>query len=268
MKTEELAWRIRKHTVELAHITKLAHTVCALSIADIVAVLYNDVMKIDPKDPKNENRDRFVLSEGHCSFAMAAALAEKGFFSVEDLIKKFPDGGKLTNFLYKKGVSGIDFATACLGLGFPVACGMAYAGKKDKKNYNVYSIVGDGECNEGSIWEAALFAGHHKLSNLTVVVNHNKLQGQDRLENILSSTNIAERWKSFGWHVIEVNGHDLNALRYALNFRHGEKPVCVVAHTTKGKGISFMENNVVWHYLYADGEEFDIAMKELEESRP
>lgn len=268
MKTAELAWKIRKHAIEMAHITKLGHTVCALSIADIIAVLYNDIMNVYPSDPKNDKRDRFVLSEGHCSVALAVALAEKGFFSVEDLLAKYPDGGKLTNFLYTQGMPGVDFVTESLGLGFPVACGMAYAGKKDKAPHKVYSIVGDGECNEGSIWEAALFAGHHRLSNLTAVVNHNKIQGQDRNENILSLSQIGEMWKSFGWHVIEVNGHNIEQLQTALSFRHGEKPVCVIAHTTKGKGISFMENDIVWHYLYADGEKYDVAMKELEENRP
>jgi transketolase len=265
MKTEELARRIRRHAVGMAHITKLGHTVCALSIADIVAVLYNDVMKIFPNDPKNDGRDRFVLSEGHCGVAMAAALAEKGFFPLEDLLAKYPDGGKLTGFLHNGGMPGVDFATASLGLGFPVACGMAYAAQKAKKRHRVFSIVGDGECNEGSVWEAALFAAHHRLSCLTVIVNHNKLQGQDRSENILSLLNLGKMWESFGWHVIEANGHDIGQLKAALAFRHGEKPVCVIAHTTKGKGVAFMENDVVWHYLYADGEQYDIALKELGE---
>lgn len=268
MKTEELAWLIRKDAIDMARITKLGHTACALSITDIVAVLYNDILNIDAMDPKNENRDRFVLSEGHCMVAVAAALAEKGFFPREDLFKKYPDGGKLTNFLYSSGIPGVEFSTASLGLGFPVACGMAYATKKDGKKCNTYSIVGDGECNEGSVWEAALFAGHHKLSNLTVIVNHNKLQGQDRNENILSMLNISEMWKSFGWHTIEVNGHDIQQLRSALSFHHGEKPVCIIAHTVKGKGISFMENNVVWHYLYADNEQYEMAKEELEDNKP
>lgn len=268
MKTEELAWKIRRHAIEMARISKLGHTVCALSIADIIAVLYNDIMQIFPEDPWNDKRDRFVLSEGHCGVALATVLAEKGFFPQEELYTKYLDGGKLTNFLYSTGIPGIEFATASLGLGFPVACGMAYSAKKSNKNHNVYSIVGDGECNEGSIWEAALFAGHHKLSNLKVIINHNKLQGQDRTDNILSLSNLSDMWKSFGWYVLETDGHDFNNLKNVLGYKHEEKAVCVIAHTTKGKGVSFMENDIVWHYLYADGKQYDTAVMELEAIKP
>lgn len=264
MKTEELSRRTRRHIVEMANKSKHGHTVCALSIVDILAVLYNDVLNISTTSPKNDNRDRFILSEGHAGAAHTAVLAELGFFSIEDLYGKFVDGGILTNSLYPKSIPGFEVETGSLGLGFPLACGMAYAAKKDNKRHNIYCVVGDGECQEGSIWEAALFAGHHKLSNLTVVVNCNKIQCQERTENILSLTNIAEMWKSFGWYVIEIDGHNLEAIRNAIIFRNDTKPTCIIAHTIKGKGVSFMEDDIVWHAIVPESDNYLAAVAELE----
>ncbi len=263
MVTEEFARQIRRDVVEMAHRSGISHIGSALSAADIIAVLYNEVMRICPDDPMNSLRDRFILSKGHASMALYAALAGKGYFPREELYRQGENGGMLSGHV-AHGVPGTELSTGSLGMGLSVGAGMATAIKRDGGRQRVFVVLGDGECAEGAVWEAALFSGHNCLSNLTAVVDHNKLQANDECENVISWKNMAELWRSCGWHVLEVNGHSIPALREALSFRHGVKPVCVVAHTVKGKGVSFMEGQKVWHHLSPQGEDYANAVAELE----
>lgn len=267
MTSRELAWKIRRDAIEMTHVSNGSHIGSVLSIADIVAVLYAEVMNVDKNNPKSEDRDRFILSKGHAGAAVYAALAETGFFQVEDLVTHYANGSKLSGHVSHKGVPGVELSTGSLGHGVCVATGMAMAAKIDKKKHRVYSIIGDGECDEGSVWETALFANHFKLSNLTVIVDHNKIQSLDRCENTIDLINLADKWKAFGWHVIEVDGHSHDELMQAFEAKSLEKPICIVAHTIKGKGVSFMENTVLWHYRAPQGEFYINAVKELEEKK-
>ncbi len=264
MITEQFARQIRRDIVEMTHISGVSHIGSALSVADIIAVLYNDVMRIFPSDPKNDKRDRFILSKGHAGMAVYAALAEKGFFPVEELVTQCSNGSRLSGHVSHKNVPGVELSTGSLGMGLSVGTGMAVAAKRDNKKHRVYVVLGDGECAEGSVWEAAMFAGHNELSNLTAVIDHNKLQANEWCENVISWKNIAKMWDSFGWHVIEVNGHDVGMLKQSLNFIHGTKPICIIAHTIKGKGVSFMENEKIWHHLSPQGDDYVNAVRELE----
>lgn len=267
MTSNELAWKIRRDAIEMTHISNGSHIGSVLSIADIVGVLYNDVMNIYPDDPKNDKRDRFILSKGHAGAAVYSALAEKGFFDVEQLKTHYADGSILSGHVSHKNVPGVEFSTGSLGHGVCAAAGMAMAAKMDKKDHRVFAITGDGECDEGSVWEMALFANHFKLSNLTVIVDHNKIQSLDRCENTLEFINLACKWKAFGWNVVEIDGHNHDEIREALLSKDESKPTCIIAHTIKGKGISFMEDTVLWHYRAPQGEDYDKAIKELEEAR-
>ncbi len=267
MTTEQFAWQIRRDIVEMTHVSGVSHIGSALSVTDIVAVLYHDIMKIFPDDPKNDERDRFILSKGHAGMTVYAALAEKGFFPVEELVTQCANGSRLSGHVSHKNVPGVEMSTGSLGMGLSVGAGMAVAAKRDNKKHRVYVVLGDGECAEGSVWEAAMFAGHNTLANLTAVIDHNKLQANDWCENVISWKNIAKMWDSFGWHVIEINGHDIGMLKQALGFRQGTKPVCVIAHTIKGKGVSFMENEKIWHHLSPQGDDYTNAVRELEANR-
>jgi len=267
MTTEQFAWQIRYDIIEMAHASGISHIGSALSVVEIVAVLYNEVMAIFPEDARNNKRDRFILSKGHAGMALYAALAEKGFFPISELITQGANGSRLSGHVSHKNVPGVELSTGSLGMGLSVGAGMAVAAKLDKKKHHIFVVLGDGECAEGAVWETVMFAGHNDLSNLTAIVDCNKLQANDSCENVISWKNIANSWKSFGWHVIETNGHDIPMLRSALKFNHGVKPVCVIAHTIKGKGISFMENEKVWHHLSPQGDDYTNAVKELEESR-
>lgn len=267
MTNKELAWKIRRDAIEMTHMSNGSHIGSVLSIADIVGVLYNDVMNIFPDDPKNDKRDRFILSKGHAGAAVYAALAEKGFFKVDKLKTHYADGSVLSGHVSHKNVPGVEFSTGSLGHGVCVAAGMALAGKCDKKNYRVFTIIGDGECDEGSVWEMALFANHFRLSNLTVIIDHNKIQSLDRCENTLELLDLAAKWRAFGWNVIEIDGHNHDEIKKALLSKDKIKPTCIIANTVKGKGISFMENTVLWHYRAPQGEDYDNAVKELEEAK-
>ena len=262
MRTEEFARKIRIDCIEMAHISKISHIGSALSAVDIIAVLYNDIMRIYPDDPFNDRRDRFILSKGHGSMAQYSAMAEKGFFPVEELATQGANGSRLSGHVSHL-VPGIELSTGSLGMGLSVGAGMAMAAKRDKKKHRVFVLLGDGECGEGSVWEAAMFAGHNQLSNLTAIIDYNKIQANDRCENINSWRGMAEIWKGFGWYVLEVNGHDIPALKTALSFVQGINPVCIIAHTIKGKGVSFMEDEKIWHHLSPQGEDYINAMKEL-----
>jgi len=242
-----------------------AHIGSNFSMADLLAVLYGEVLKINPIDPNWEERDRFILSKGHACAGLYAALAEKGFFSVSELETFCQDGSKLCGHISHIGVSGVEVSSGSLGHGLPIAVGMAYAAKLMKKLHRVYVILSDGECDEGSNWEAILFAPHHKLDNLVVIVDYNKIQSLASVAETLNLEPFVKKWESFGWRVTEINGHDHSQIKEAFSKIPLEKdvPSCIIAHTIKGKGVSFMENSVLWHYRTAQGEEYEAAKKEL-----
>lgn len=240
-------------------------------MADIVAVLYGSVMNVKPENPTWEGRDRFILSKGHAGACVYAALAETGFFPVEKLKTHYQDGSDLSGHVSHKGIPGVELSTGSLGHGLGVGVGMAYGVKLDGADWLTYVLLSDGECDEGSNWEAILFAGHHKLDNLVVIVDYNKIQSLAPVSETLELEPFSDKWRSFGWHVIECDGHDHDALKAALpstsrvsKANRGQGPTVVLAHTTKGKGVSFMENQVLWHYRSPQGEEYDAALVELE----
>ena len=271
MNSGQLAWLIRRHGIEMTHISHGSHIGAILSVADIVAVLYNDVANISPENLKDENRDRIILSKGHAGAAIYAALAEKGFFDRAELKTHYADGSRLSGHVSHKGVPGVEFSTGSLGHGACVAAGMALNAKLDKKPYYTYAIVGDGECDEGSIWEMALFANQFKLNQFVVIVDHNKMQSLDFCENTLSLAPFAEKWKAFGWNVLDIDGHNHDELRaaFAKAKESTDKPTVIIANTVKGKGVSFMEFDILWHYRFPhEGEEYDGALKELHAAMP
>ena len=266
MNTEELARRIRLHVVNMTSRGGSSHVGAALSMADIVAVLYGGILNVNPSAPKAHNRDRFILSKGHAGAAIYAALAETGFFPVEKLTTHYQDGSDLSGHVSHKGVPGVELSTGSLGHGLSVGTGMAKAGKLKGEDYRVFVLLSDGECDEGSNWEAILFASHHQLDNLIAIVDYNKLQSLGSVAETLSLEPFADKWRSFGWNVAEVDGHDCEELRSCLSQIPiaPMKPTCVIAHTIKGRGVSFMENSVLWHYRTARGDELVQALAELE----
>ena len=271
MTSEQLAWKIRRHGIEMTHLSGGSHIGSVLSAADILAVLYNDILNVSAEEPKAQGRDRVILSKGHAGAAIYAALAEKGFFSVEELKTHYQNGSRLSGHVSHKGVPGVDFSTGSLGHGLPVGAGMAMAAKADGRDYRVYVILGDGECDEGSVWEAALVAHHYELDNLVAVVDHNKMQSLDFCENTIKLNPFADKWRSFGWNVIEIDGHSHSELKNAFETAKCVKgaPTVIIANTVKGKGISFMENDILWHYRFPhDGWEYDTALEELHKSMP
>ena len=269
MNSTDLSWHIRRHSIEMTHLSKGSHIGSILSVSDIVAVLYAGVANVDPTDPERDDRDRIILSKGHAGAAMYAALAEKGFFDVAELGTHYADGSRLSGHVSHKGVPGVEFSTGSLGHGLSVAAGMAYAAKKDGKTHRVFVILGDGECDEGSVWEAALVANHYKLDNLVAIIDHNRMQSLDFCEDTIALEPFADKWRAFGWTVLTVDGHDHDQLRTA--FAHAQAspgPTAIIAETVKGKGISFMENDILWHYRFPhEGEEYDSAIAELEAQR-
>ena len=271
MKSEQLAWLIRRHGIEMTHISHGSHIGSVLSVADVVAVLYNDVANISPNNLHDENRDRVVLSKGHAGASIYAALAEKGFFSVSELKTHYADGSRLSGHVSHKGIPGVEVSTGSLGHGVCMAAGIALNAKLDGKDYYTYAIVGDGECDEGSVWEMALFASHFKLNKLVVIVDHNKMQSLDFCENTLALSPFEDKWKSFGFNVLSVDGHNHEELKLAFKNakQSADKPTVIIANTVKGKGVSFMENDILWHYRFPhEGEEYDGALKELYAQMP
>jgi transketolase len=235
-------------------------------MADLLSVLYCGTLNISPDSMDSNNRDRFILSKGHGCAALYAVLGERGFFPVSLLDSFYQNGSKLLGHA-TCGVPGVEFSTGALGHGLSVACGMALAGKRGSNAYRVFSLLSDGECEEGSTWEAVLFASHHQLDNLTVIIDYNKMQAMGKVLEILNLEPFAPKWSAFGWGVHEIDGHDLAAIHEALTrlpIEHG-KPSCVIAHTIKGKGISFMEDSLLWHYRSPNSQELGLALSELEE---
>jgi len=263
--TREMALAIRSHAVQMTHLGKSSHVGSVLSLADILAVLYGRVMAVDPVDPRWSDRDRFILSKGHAGAGVYAALAERGFLPREQLKTHYQNGSKLSGHVSHKGVPGVEFSTGSLGHGLSVGTGMALAAKRAGRDNRVYVLLSDGECDEGSNWEAIMFAAHHKLDNLVVAVDYNKIQSLDLVSNTLALEPFADKWRAFGWHVAEVDGHDHDALIAALDVPAGGRgqPSVVISHTTKGKGVSFMENQVLWHYRTPQGDEYRDARAEL-----
>ena len=267
-----LAWLIRRHGLEMTHLSRGSHIGAIFSVAEIMATLYAGVLHVDPQNPKMVDRDRLILSKGHAGASVYAALAERGFFPVEELKTHYANGSRLSGHVSHKGIPGVEFSTGSLGHGLAVGAGMALGAKLNKENWRTYVVMGDGECDEGSVWEAALQAHQYKLDNLIAVVDHNHMQSLDFCENTIALEPFADKWRDFGWHVQVVDGHDTSALREAfdkakMNLGSG-KPSVIIAETTKGKGVSFMENDILWHYRTPQGEEYDAALKELEAQRP
>lgn len=263
--SENLARRIRRHAVMMTHLGKSSHIGSVLSMADIVAVLYGTVMRVRPNEPRWSHRDRFILSKGHAGAGVYAALAEIGFFAVEDLRFHYQNGSRLSGHVSHKGIPGVEVSTGSLGHGLPIACGMAMAARLDGLSHRVFCLLSDGECDEGSNWEAALFAAHHQLGNLTAIIDYNKLQSLASVADTLGLEPMADKWRAFRWSVKEVDGHDHAALGQALESspEPGAQPLVVIAHTVKGKGVSFMENSILWHYRSPQGEELRRALDEL-----
>ncbi|KPU45673.1 transketolase 1 [Oxobacter pfennigii] len=260
------ATKIRKHSIEAVYSASSGHPGGSLSIADVLSVLYFDLMKVDANNPKWEDRDRLVLSKGHCSPALYGALAEKGFFS-KDLIKTFRHiDSILQGHPDMKCVPGVDMSTGSLGQGISAACGMAVNAKIFDKNYRVYAIVGDGELEEGQVWEAAMFAAHYKLDNLTAFIDFNGLQIDGHVSEVMSPMPIDEKFAAFGWNVIKINGHDIEEIKNAAvkAAQVKGKPTAIIATTIKGKGVSFMENQASWHGSAPNKEQYEQAIKELD----
>lgn len=272
--SEQLAWKIRRHGIEMTHLSGGSHIGAIMSVADIVAVLYTNVLNYKPEEPKWEDRDRFILSKGHAGAAIYAALAENNFFAVEELKTHYANGSRLSGHV-SHHLPGVDFSTGSLGHGLSAGTGMAYAAKKDRKNHKVYVVLGDGECDEGSVWEAALFANHFRLNNLVAIVDHNHMQSLDFQENTLEIEDFGSKWRAFGWNVIEINGNNHDELKAAFkqadenSKNENHKPTVIIANTIKGYGVSFMQNDILWHYRFPhDGWEYDSAVNELHQNMP
>ena len=264
IKTQELARKVRIHAVKMVNKGGSSHIGSVLSIVDILAVLYGRVMQYRSNEPKWVNRDRFILSKGHAGAGVYAVLAECGFFNIAELDKHYQDGSIFSGHVSHKGVPGVELSTGSLGHGLPVASGMALAAKIDKKSHKIFVVMSDGELDEGSNWEAFMFASHHELNNLTAVIDRNKLQSMKTTEETLSLEPLRDKLIAFGWNVIEVDGHNHDELFSAID-SDTKKPKVIIANTIKGKGVSFMENEIAWHYRTPSGELFDQAMKDLGE---
>lgn len=265
MDTRVLAHRIRRHAVEMTSRGKSSHIGSVLSMADILGVLYGRELRLDPDRPKWPERDRFILSKGHGGAGVYAALAERGFFSTDLLKQHYQNGSVFSGHVSHKGVPGVEISTGSLGHGLGIGAGMALAGQRLAADWRVFVVMSDGECDEGSIWEAAMFAAHHGLERLVAVIDYNKIQSLASIAETLALEPFADKWRSFGWGVAEVDGHDHEALAQAFGrapYIDG-RPSVVIAHTTKGKGVPFMENAVLWHYRTAQGDELAAALAAL-----
>ncbi len=264
MEIGEIAKDIRKKIYQIAHFAGGGHMGAAFSMADIISVLYFDgVLKYDAGNPEWEERDKFILSKGHASYALYAVLAKAGFFPEEELWHVGKPGSRFGGHPKMHDIPGAEASTGALGHGLSFAIGVAYADQADGRSSHVYTILGDGECQEGSIWEGALSAPTLGLDNLTVVVDHNKLQAMDDLEKIVHMKPFAEKWRAFGWNVLEIDGHHYGEIKEALLARETKKPTLVVANTIKGKGVSFMEQVPIWHYRMPNSQELPVLMEEL-----
>ncbi|OGN91266.1 MAG: transketolase [Chloroflexi bacterium RBG_13_50_10] len=262
---EKMAKKLRRHVITMIATAGSGHPGGSLSAADIVTALYFKVMSHDSKNPQWPDRDRFVLSKGHAAPILYAALAECGYFPVEELSTLRKLGSRLQGHTDRTLTPGVEMSAGSLGQGLSYGIGMALAGRLDKRDYQVYVLLGDGECEEGQVWEAAMFAPHHGVDNLTAIVDHNDLQLDGRVCDIMGLEPLTDKWRAFNWHVLEINGHDikevLQALKKAREIKG--KPTVIIAHTVKGKGVSFMEGNVDFHGKAPNPQETEQALKEL-----
>ncbi len=260
------AANVRKMALEAVHSANSGHPGGSLSVADILTYLYMEEMNINPDSPKDENRDRFVLSKGHCSPALYGVLAERGFISKEDIKTFRHTDSYLQGHPDMKGVSGVDMSTGSLGQGISAACGMALAAKLDNKEYRVYTALGDGEIEEGQVWEAAMFAAHHKLDNLTAFLDFNGLQIDGDIREVMNSTPIDKKFEAFNWNVITIDAHDFEQIEKAVQDAKATKgrPTLILAKSVKGKGVSFMENQAGWHGAAPNKEQYETAIAELD----
>ena len=264
-----LANRIRIHCVRMTGKANASHIGSALSSADILAALYGGALRYDPKRPDWPDRDRFIMSKGHACTALYATLAESGFFPIQALETFYQNGSPLAGHVMHKDNPGVELSTGSLGHGLPVATGMAIAAKRDGRPSRVFCLLSDGECDEGSVWESALFAPQHHLDNLVVIVDYNGIQSLGMVKDVIDLHPFADKWRAFRWAVRELNGHDMTGLEQALThvpFEAG-RPSCIIAHTVKGKGVSYMENKLLWHYRAPLGEDQTKALAELEQCK-
>ena len=268
LELEKTALQVRKGIIEGVYHAASGHPGGSLSAADLFTYLYNEELNIDPKDPKKEDRDRFVLSKGHCAPGLYSALANRGFFPVEDLKTLRHVGSYLQGHPFVQETPGIDASSGSLGQGISVAAGMAMSAKVQNKNYRVYTLLGDGEIEEGQVWEAAMFAGFRKLDNLCVIIDNNGLQIDGKIEDVNSPYPIREKFEAFNFYVIEIDGHNFDQIRSAFTEAREMKgkPTAIIMKTVKGKGISFMENQAGWHGKAPNADEYKQAMKELQDA--
>jgi transketolase len=267
-KIEKLTKAIRKNilTMSLVAGASSSHFGGSLSTVELLATLYNSVLKFDSTNPLWEDRDRFILSKGHACLGYYSVLCEKGFFSKEDLNLFEKNESFLLGHPVINKNKGIEFSNGSLGMGLSLGIGVAIAAKKNKKKHKIFVLIGDGECNEGSVWEASMAASHFKLNNLTAILDKNNLQQTGRNENIMSTKKLDDKWRSFNWEVIEVDGHNISQILKAFN-HISEKPKLIFANTIKGKGFSFSENNNDWHHKIMTKNQYDDALKELNDSK-
>ena len=265
LELQKTANEIRKSIVTAVHSAKAGHPGGSLSAADIFTYLYFEELNIDPKNPKMADRDRFVLSKGHTAPGLYSALANRGYFPVEDLLTLRHTGSYLQGHPDMKHIPGVDMSSGSLGQGLSAACGMALAGKMKQQDYRVYALCGDGEIEEGQIWEAAMFAGFRKLDNLCVIVDNNNLQIDGPIDEVCSPYPIDKKFESFNFHVINIDGNDFDEIKRAFDEARATKgmPTAIIAHTVKGKGVSYMENSVGWHGKAPNDEEYAVAMEDL-----
>ena len=264
---EIAAVKIRMGIIEGVHSAKAGHPGGSLSCADLLAYLYLHRLNVDPSDPKCPTRDRLVLSKGHAAPALYATLALRGFFPMDEMKTLRKIDSRLQGHPDSKKIPGIDFSTGSLGQGISGACGMALSGKISCDSYKVYAILGDGEIEEGMVWEAAMFASHYMLDNLVAIVDNNNLQIDGKVSEVMSPYPIDEKFKAFGWHVINIDGHDFNQMEKAFNEAEKvvQKPTAIIMKTTKGKGVDYMEDSVDWHGKAPGDEDYERAMKQLRE---
>ncbi|AJD31865.1 transketolase [Clostridium sporogenes] len=256
---------MRKDVIKMAYKGCSSHVGSSLSIIDILTVLYFKFLNINILNFETKNRDKFILSKGHASSALYSILVKRGFIKKEILDTYYTNGCALSGHPKRNSIPGIEASTGSLGHGLAIACGLSLSDKTDNRGNKTVVLMGDGECNEGSVWESAMFASARKLNNLIAIVDNNKLQGLGRAENIVGSYRLVEKWQAFNWNVIEIDGHDYDEIYVALKNAYNEKdrPTVIIAHTIKGKGVSFMEDKLEWHYKSPNEEEYKSAIKEL-----
>ena len=264
---KKIALKVRIGIIEGVHSAKSGHPGGSLSSADIGTYLYFKEMNIDPKNPKEDNRDRFVLSKGHCAPMLYSVLANRGYFDVKELNTLRHIDSRLQGHPDMKNIPGVDMSSGSLGQGISCAVGMALSAKHFGNNFNVYTLLGDGEIEEGQVWEAAMFAANKGLSNLTAIIDYNNLQIDGTIEEVNSAAPIDKKFEAFNWHTIVIDGHNFNEIEAAFNeAKTIDKPVAIIAKTIKGKGVSFMENQVGWHGSAPNDEQYEQAIKELNEA--